>query len=123
MVKLINTRNPPLPIREFDLTNAQQENPACGEVLHFNNDGAALMPHPVVQSLMIDSDLRNLLRFSEDFRFQLPQDEFDILKSQIATSMSKYGGRRYRLFCSRYFLILYVCCPPVVPTGISLFFS
>jgi phage regulator Rha-like protein len=61
--------------------------------------------------VMIDSDLadlyevetknlnkavkRNLLRFPEDFMFQLTQDEFDVLKSQIATSKNEYGGRRY----------------------------
>jgi len=36
---------------------------------------------------------RNLDRFPEDFMFSLTPDEFDILRSQFATS--RWGGRRY----------------------------
>ena len=62
------------------------------------------------QQVMMDSDLamlyqvetkffnqavsRNIERFPENFRFQLTKDEFDALKSQIATSKGR-GGRRY----------------------------
>jgi hypothetical protein len=66
------------------------------------------------QQVMIDSDLamlyqvetkrlneaakRNISRFPERFRFQLTKEEYEILKSQIATSSSEddngYGGRR-----------------------------
>lgn len=60
--------------------------------------------------VMLDSDLaelynvetrifnqavkRNLNRFPENYRFQLTNDEFDNLRSQIVIS-SGYGGRRY----------------------------
>ena len=60
------------------------------------------------QKVMLDSDLaelygvetkrlneqvrRNAARFPEDFMFQLTEEEFGILKSQIATS--SWGGRR-----------------------------
>lgn len=37
---------------------------------------------------------RNLRRFPEDFMFQLSPEEFEILRSQFATS-SSWGGRRY----------------------------
>ena len=37
---------------------------------------------------------RNKDRFPEDFMFQITKEEFEILKSQIATS-SSWGGRRY----------------------------
>lgn len=37
---------------------------------------------------------RNIEKFPEDFMFQLTSDEFHNLKSQIATSSSKWGGRR-----------------------------
>jgi len=63
------------------------------------------------QKVMLDADLaelygvetkvlvqavkRNLERFPEDFMFQLSQEEFAILRSQIVTS-SDWGGRRYR---------------------------
>ena len=63
------------------------------------------------QQVMLDSDLaklykvetkvfnqavnRNLDRFPDNFRFQLTKEEFDALRSQIATSNGK-GGRRYR---------------------------
>lgn len=63
------------------------------------------------QQVMLDSDLalmyqvetkrlnervkRNLARFPESFCFQLSKDEYDNLRSQIATSSEEYGGRRY----------------------------
>ena len=37
---------------------------------------------------------RNIDKFPEDFMFQLTQEEFTNLKSQIATSSSGWGGRR-----------------------------
>ena len=37
---------------------------------------------------------RNQSKFPEDFMFQLCKKEFEILKSQIATSSSNWGGRR-----------------------------
>ena len=37
---------------------------------------------------------RNIEKFPEDFMFQLTNDEFQNLKSQFATSSSKWGGRR-----------------------------
>jgi len=62
------------------------------------------------QKVMFDSDLsllhcvstkrlneqvkRNKDRFPEDFMFQLTKEEFEILRSQFATS-SNWGGRRY----------------------------
>jgi len=38
---------------------------------------------------------RNADRFPDDFRFQLTKEEFDHLRSQIATSNTTRGGRRY----------------------------
>ena len=38
---------------------------------------------------------RNIERFPDDFMFQLTTDEFESLRSQIATSKSGRGGRRY----------------------------
>ena len=62
--------------------------------------------------VMLDSDLaalyevptkrlneavrRNLERFPEDFMFQLTTEELENLKSQIATSSSSHGGRRFQ---------------------------
>ena len=37
---------------------------------------------------------RNIDKFPNDFMFQLTKDEFENLKSQIATSSSGWGGRR-----------------------------
>jgi len=61
--------------------------------------------------IMLDSDLaelykvelrtlnqavkRNIERFPLDFMFQLKQDEWDNLRSQIVISSSNHGGRRY----------------------------
>ncbi len=39
---------------------------------------------------------RNLERFPEDFMFKLTVDEYEILRSQIATSSLKHGGSRYQ---------------------------
>jgi hypothetical protein len=63
------------------------------------------------QRVMLDADLaslygvatkrfneavaRNAGRFPEDFMFLLSDQEFGNLRSQIATSSSGYGGRRY----------------------------
>ena len=63
------------------------------------------------QQVMLDRDLamlyqvetkvfnqavtRNIERFPDTFRFQLTKEEFDSLRSQIATSNGR-GGRRYR---------------------------
>ena len=41
---------------------------------------------------------RNILRFPEDFMFQLNKEEFEGLRSQIATSNLGRGGRRYATF-------------------------
>jgi len=62
------------------------------------------------QKVILDSDLaalygvetkrlneqvrRNIHKFPEDFMFQLTKEEFENLKSQIATSSSGWGGRR-----------------------------
>lgn len=64
------------------------------------------------QKVMLDSDLaklygvetkrlneqvrRNQKRFLDDFMFKLTSDEFDSLRSQIATSKDGKGGRRYQ---------------------------
>jgi hypothetical protein len=37
---------------------------------------------------------RNIEKFPVDFIFQLSNEEFNNLKSQIATSSSNWGGRR-----------------------------
>ena len=63
------------------------------------------------QRVMLDADLakiygvttkrlneqvkRNLERFPSDFMFQLSEIEWEILRSQIATSSEEWGGRRY----------------------------
>ena len=38
---------------------------------------------------------RNIERFPNSFRFQLTEDEYENLKSQIVTSSNKHGRRRY----------------------------
>lgn len=47
----------------------------------------------VETKVLIQSVKRNIDRFPEDFMFQLNEDEFKILRSQIVTS--RWGGRRY----------------------------
>jgi hypothetical protein len=43
---------------------------------------------------LIQAVKRNIERFPPDFMFQLTNDEFDAMRSQIVTSKGK-GGRRY----------------------------
>ena len=38
---------------------------------------------------------RNIERFPDEFRFQLTEEEFNNLRSQIVTSRFEHGGRRY----------------------------
>ena len=44
----------------FDIERARAETPGCGERIHFNACGAALMPTPVIDALKahIDSEAR-----------------------------------------------------------------
>jgi hypothetical protein len=42
---------------------------------------------------------RNVEKFPDDFMFQLTKEEFENLKSQIATSSSGWGGRREAPIC------------------------
>jgi hypothetical protein len=67
------------------------------------------------QKVMIDRDLaelygvetkrlkeavkRNIDRFPEDFMFEMTKEEFEIWRSQIATSKSDMIGLRYAPFC------------------------
>lgn len=39
---------------------------------------------------------RNSKRFPDDFMFRLTKGEYEILRSQIVTSSSDHGGRRYQ---------------------------
>ena len=48
----------------------------------------------VVTKRLVEQVKRNLERFPEDFMFQLNPEEYNNLRSQIATS-SQHGGRRY----------------------------
>ncbi len=41
---------------------------------------------------------RNIKRFPSDFMFQVSEEEYENLRSQIVTSSSKHGGRRYMPF-------------------------
>jgi hypothetical protein len=49
----------------------------------------------VATKRLIEQVKRNLERFPEDFMFQLRREEAEALRSQIATSNTGRGGRRY----------------------------
>ncbi len=65
-----------------------------GEKVILDSDLAAL--YGVETRRLNEQVRRNSDKFPEDFMFQLTQDEFTNLKSQIATSSSGWGGRRKR---------------------------
>ena len=64
-----------------------------GEKIILDSDLAEL--YQVETKVLNQAVRRNLDRFPSDFMFQLTTEEFDNLRSQIVTSSSKYGGRRY----------------------------
>lgn len=63
-----------------------------GQKVMLDADLAAL--YGVETKVLVQAVKRNLVRFPEDFMFQLSQEEFAILRSQFVTS-SDWGGRRY----------------------------
>jgi hypothetical protein len=63
-----------------------------GEKVILDSDLAAL--YGVETRRLNEQVRRNIHKFPDDFMFQLTKDEFDNLKSQIATSTSGWGGRR-----------------------------
>lgn len=63
-----------------------------GEKVILDSDLAAL--YGVETRRLNEQVRRNIDKFPDDFMFQLTKDEFDNLKSQIATSTSGWGGRR-----------------------------
>ena len=46
---------------DFDIERLRQDTPACRDLVHFNNAGAALMPRPVVDAVV--GHLRDEERF------------------------------------------------------------
>ena len=43
--------------RSIDVNKVRAETPACANLVHFNNAGAALMPEPVYQAVQAHLDL------------------------------------------------------------------
>jgi hypothetical protein len=64
-----------------------------GQKVMLDSDLAAL--YEVELKVMNQAVKRNIRRFLSDFMFQLTNDEWNSLRSQIVTSKSNCGGRRY----------------------------
>jgi phage regulator Rha-like protein len=64
-----------------------------GQKVMFDSDLAAL--YGVEAKQLNQAVKRNIKRFPDDFMFQLTNEEWDSLRSQIVTSKSNRGGRRY----------------------------
>lgn len=64
-----------------------------GKKIILDTDLASL--YEVTTKRLNEQIKRNKDRFPDDFLFQLTHEEHDSLRSQIATSRSKHGGRRY----------------------------
>jgi len=73
-----------------------------GEKVMLDADLAGL--YDVETKTLVQAVKRNIERFPADFMFQLNQQEFEILRSQIVTSSraaAKHGGRRYAPYAGR----------------------
>lgn len=64
-----------------------------GEKVLLDSDLATL--YGVDTKRLIEAVRRNLERFPQDFMFQLTKEEFNVLRTQFASSKQQ-GGRRYR---------------------------
>jgi hypothetical protein len=64
-----------------------------GQKVMFDSDLAGL--YGVEPKVMNQAVKRNIGRFPSDFMFQLTNDEWKSLRSQIVTSNNNRGGRRY----------------------------
>jgi len=64
-----------------------------GQKVMLDSDLAAL--YGVESKVMNQAVKRNIERFPPDFMFQLTDEEWDSLRSQIVTSKNNRGGRRY----------------------------
>jgi hypothetical protein len=58
-------------------------------------DGDLALIYGVTTKRLNEQFRRNRARFPADFAFRLSAEEFEILRSQFATSSSNWGGRRY----------------------------
>lgn len=67
-----------------------------GKAVMLDSDIAEL--YKVETARLNEAVKRNIKRFPEDFMFQLTEQEFDSLRSQIAISKHGRGGRRYMPF-------------------------
>ena len=65
----------------------------CGKQVMLDRDLAEL--YQVETKVLNQAVKRNIKRFPNDFMFQVSQEEFENLRSQIVTSSLGHGGRRY----------------------------
>ncbi|MBK5254351.1 MAG: ORF6N domain-containing protein [Peptostreptococcaceae bacterium] len=86
-----------------DLNNINEINTIIPNLIH-NIRGKQVMLDNDLSNLYLvktkrlnEAVKRNIKRFPEEFMFQLTEDEYENLRSQIATSSKEnnYGGRRY----------------------------
>lgn len=79
----------------------RQEAKSIRELIYVIRDQQVLLDSDLAVLYGIDTKVfnqavkRNIERFPDEFRFQLTQEEFSSLRSQIVTSKDGRGGRRY----------------------------
>ena len=69
----------------FDLRRARRDTPACEELIHFNNAGAALPPQPVLQAVIQHLELESRIGGYEAYNQQLDSIEhtYDAFASML----------------------------------------
>jgi len=58
-------------------------------------DSTLAVLYGVTTKVLLQAVKRHADRFPPDFMFRLSKDEFEILRSQLVTSNTGHGGRRY----------------------------
>jgi selenocysteine lyase/cysteine desulfurase len=72
--------------QSIDVARAREETPGCANVVHFNNAGAALMPHPVLDTVL------EHLRLEASIGSYEAQEQFTPALDRVYDSIAKLIG-------------------------------
>ena len=88
-------------IKTVESAEIQTDTRPIRDIIYFVRGQQVLLDSDLAALYKVDTKVfnqavkRNIERFPAEFRFQLTQEEYDSLRSQIVTSKKGRGGRRY----------------------------